>query len=140
MIRSLFSDKKNIAIILLSFLIISLFLYIITSPSSYKRANKVLEEQYRALDASRKITEDELLLWKSKYKDLDKKDADLKKRIRETDSLLLIKEYQVYDLNRKVTLYKERYDALNVEYWNKKNLIPTKTGDTLINSLKKRFK
>jgi peptidoglycan hydrolase CwlO-like protein len=140
MIKSLFSDKKNIAIIVLSFLIVSLFVYIVASPSSYKKANKVLEQQYKALDASRKKTESELSLWKSKYKVLDKQDADMKKKIRETDSLLLIKEYQVYDLSRKVTLYKGRYDALNTEYWSKKNLIPTKTGDTLINSLKKRFK
>lgn len=139
MIKSLFSDKKNIAIIVLSFLIVSLFVYIVASPSSYKRANKVLEQQYKALDASRKITEAELSLWKSKYKALDKQDADMKKKIRETDSLLLLKEYQVYDLNRKVSFYKGRYDALNVEYWNKKNLIPTKTGDTLINSLKKKI-
>lgn len=137
--KSLWSDKKNIAIVILCLLVISMFIYNLASPSSYKKANIELQKNYDKLEKDKKLVDSELKTWKSKYKVLDEQDLKLQKHIKKSDSLLLVKEYEIYNLNRNYLYYKNKYDILNAEYWKKKNLVPNKTGDTLINSLKKRF-
>jgi len=137
--KSFFTDTKNIIILVISILLLSSLLYIVFSPSSYQRANKILEQQYKDLEKDKKQIQKNLLLLQDKYSDLEKKDSLLQLKIKKTDSLISSQEYKIYILDRDYKLYKSRYDQLNKEYWSKKTLTTNKTGDELTNSLKKRF-
>lgn len=137
--KSFFADTKNIIILFISILLLSSLLYIVFSPSSYQRANKVLEQQYKDLEKDKKQIQKNLLLLQDKYSDLEKKDSLLQLKIKKTDLLISSQEYKIYILDRDYKLYKSRYDQLNKEYWSKKTLTTNKTGDELTNSLKKRF-
>lgn len=135
-----FKDWKNILIILFSIIIISLTLYIVFSPSSYKKANKVLEQNYKELEKAKKINDDEIKLLKIKQKNSEDTILILYKDMLKIDSLLNVSEEIIKDLKTQAFYYERSYVKLNKEYKTLLDGTIVKNGDTLINSLQKRFK
>ena len=134
-----FKDKKNIAIMVLSLFFLSAVGYIIFSPSSFQRANKVLEKQYKDLQKEIVLKNKRIDSLEIEEKKSNKTIETLTKKTSKTDSLIRDKDYKIGLLKRDVTLYKSRYDDLNKEYWDKMNseLKVKKSGGELINSLSK---
>jgi len=135
-----FKDWKNILIILFSIIIISLTLYIVFSPSSYKKANKVLEQNYKELEKAKKINDDEIKLLKIKQKNSEDTILILYKDMLKIDSLLNVSENTIKELKTQAFYYERSYVKLNKEYKTLLDGTIVKNGDTLINSLQKRFK
>ena len=135
-----FKDWKNILIILFSIIIISLTLYIVFSPSSYKKANKVLEQNYKELEKAKKINDDEIKLLKIKQKNSEDTILILYKDMLKIDSLLNVSENTIKELKTQAFYYERSYVKLNKEYKTLLDGTTVKNGDTLINSLQKRFK
>lgn len=135
-----FKDWKNILIILFSIIIISLTLYIVFSPSSYKKANKVLEQNYKELEKAKKINDDEIKLLKIKQKNSEDTILILYKNMLKIDSLLNVSENKIKELKTQAFYYERSYVKLNKEYKTLLDGTIVKNGDTLINSLQKRFK
>lgn len=135
-----FKDKKNIVIMVLSLFFLSAIGYIIFAPSSFQRANKVLEKQYKDLQKQIDYKNNHIDSLEIAEKKFNKTIETLTKKTLETDSLIKDKDYKIGLLQRDVTLYKVRYDALNKEYWDRVNggLKVKKSGGDLINSLSKR--
>jgi len=131
---------KNILIILFSIIIISLTLYIVFSPSSYKKANKVLEQNYKELEKANKINDDEIKLLKIKQKNSEDTILILYKDMLKIDSLLNVSENTIKELKTQAFYYERSYVKLNKEYKTLLDGTIVKNGDTLINSLQKRFK
>jgi len=135
-----FKDKKNIAILVLSIFFLSAIGYIVFSPSSFQRANKVLEKQYKDLQKQIDTKNKHIDSLETGEKKSNKTIETLTKNTLKTDSLIRVKDYQLGLLKHDVDIYKSRYDALNKEYWDRVNggLKVKKSGDALINSLNKK--
>jgi len=134
-----FKDKKNIVIMVLSLFFLSAIGYIIFAPSSFQRANKVLEKQYKDLQKEIDSKNKQIDLLKVEEKKSNETIETLTKNTLKTDSLIRIKDYKITVLEHDLVVYKSRYDFLNKEYDRVKGgLTVKKSGDGLINSLSKR--
>jgi peptidoglycan hydrolase CwlO-like protein len=135
-----FKDKKNIVIMVLSLFFLSAVGYIIFSPSSFQRANKVLQKQYNDLQKDIDSKNKQIDSLKTKEEKYNKSIEKLTKNTLKTDSLIRVKDSQIGVLKNDLVVYKTRYDFLNKEYMDrvKGGLTVKKSGGELINSLNKR--
>lgn len=135
-----FKDKKNIVIMLLSLFFLSSIGYIVFSPSSFQRANKVLQKQYNELQKDIDSKKKQIDSLKTKEEKYNKSIETLTNNTLKTDSLIKVKDNQIGLLKKDIVVYKLRYDYLNKEYMDRVNggLKTKKSGGELINSLNKR--
>ena len=134
-------DIKSILIlILLGFTLLFGFKWFFSGDKASKERVKQLEQQFKELEAQKKVVDLEIITWRAKSDSLKQLDVKLQAEIAKQESLT--KKAEAEANRSKANLDKMRHDLAETQRKIEeiKNHPPNRTGDDLLESLKNKTK
>lgn len=134
-------DIKSILIlILLGFTLLFGFKWFFSGDKASKERVKQLEQQFKELEAQKKVVDLEIITWRAKSDSLKQLDVKLQAEIAKQESLT--KKAEAEANRSKANLDKMRHDLAETQRKIEeiKNHPPNRTGDALLESLKNKTK
>ena len=134
-------DIKSILIlILLGFTLLFGFKWFFSGDKASKERVKQLEQQFKELEAQKKVVDLEIITWRAKSDSLKQLDVKLQAEIAKQE--LLTKKAEAEANRSKANLDKMRHDLAETQRKIEeiKNHPPNRTGDALLESLKNKTK